>query len=284
MKGMKANMRKVIIIFLLAIVCEFPSAEALDVERNVESKRNEQTYVLIISGIIKNSKERLAKDRAVIGLRRFILNNAAVESDRLSVLVGRESSVRKGSIISTAGNLKEQIDRLAGAVKTGDRFIFYYMGQANIVSDTLRLNLPGPDITHKQLAEWINGIKASSMLIVLDCPGAGLAVKAVTGQNRIIIGACTAEQHYSTQFSEYFVPALIDEKSDTDEDGRISLLEAFTSASRGVDDFYRRQALLTTETPVLEDNADGIPSRQPWRFKQSKKDGLAASKFFLSVE
>ena len=219
-----------------------------------------------------------------MGLRRFILDNAGVESGRLSVLVDHESSVRKDSIISTAGNLKEQIDRFATAVNTGDRFIFYYMGQANVVSDTLRLNLPGPDITHKQLAEWINGIKASSMLIVLDCPGAGLAVKAVAGQGRIVIGACTADQHYSTQFSKYFVPALVDESSDVDEDGRISLLEAFTSASRSVDDFYRLQSLLTTETPVLEDNADGVPSRQPWRYKQNKMDGLVASKFFLSVE
>jgi hypothetical protein len=281
---MKANMRKVIIIFLLAIMCEFHSANALDVEQNIESKENGKTYVLIISGISKNSKERLAKDYAVMGLRRFVLDNAGVESDRLSVLTDRESSVRKDSIVSTAGNLKEQIDRFAAIVNTADRFIFYYMGQANIVSDTLRLNLSGPDITHNQLAEWINGIKASSMLIVLDCPGAGLAVKAVTGPDRIIIGACTAEQHYSTQFSEYFVPALLDEKSDTDEDGRISLLEAFTYASKSVDDFYRRQALLTTETPVLEDNADGIPSRQPWRYKQNKMDGLAASRFFLSVE
>lgn len=277
-------MRKIIIIILLAIVSEFPSADALDIEQNTESKEDGKTYVLIISGISKNSKDRLAKNRAVMNLRRFILDNAGVESDRLSVLVDRESSVRKNSIISTAVNLKEQIDKFASAVNTADRFIFYYMGQANIVSDTLRLNLPGPDITHKQLAEWINGIKASSMLIVLDCPGAGLAVKAVTGQGRIILGACTADQHYSTQFSEYFVPALVDERSDTDKDDRISLLEAFTSASRSVDDFYRRQALLTTETPVLEDNADGIPSRQPWRYKQDKMDGLVASRLFLSVE
>jgi len=256
-------MRKVITIILLAFVCEFPSAEALDAERNTVSKENGKTYVLIVGGINKDSKEHLAKDRALMGLRRFILDNAGVESGRLSVLVDRESSVRKDSNVSTAGNLKKQIDRFSAEANNGDRFIFYYMGQANIVSDTLRLNLPGPDITDKQLAEWINEIKASSMLIVLDCPGAGLAVKDV---------------------SEYFVPALLDEGSDTDKDGRISLLEAFTSASRSVDDFYRRQALLTTETPVLEDNADGIPSRQPWRYKQDKMDGLLASKFFLSVE
>ena len=277
-------MRKIVIIILLAFMCEFPSAKAQDVEQNTKLKEKGKTYILIISGVNKSSKDRLSKDRAVIDLRRYFLDNAAVVSDQLSVLVDRKSSVRKDSIVSTADNLKKQIDRFSAAVNTNDRFIFYYIGQANIVSDTLRLNLPGPDITHTQLAEWINGIKASSMLIVLDCPGAGLAVTDFTGQNRIIIGACTADQHYNTCFSEYFVPALLDERSDTDEDGRISLLEAFTSASRSVDEFYRLQALLTTETPVLEDNADGIPSRQPWRYMQDKMDGLSASKFFLSVE
>ncbi|MGB2863878.1 MAG: hypothetical protein WBC05_11180 [Sedimentisphaerales bacterium] len=277
-------MKKTIIAILLFIVSGSPLFEALGAERSSESKESGKTYVLIVGGINKDSKERLAKDRVVTDLSRFFLDITGVKSDRLRVVVDSESTARKDTGISTAGNLKEQMDRFAASVNPVDRFIFYYIGQANVVSDTLRLNLPGPDITHNQLAEWINGIKASSMLIVLDCPGADLAVKAVTGQDRIIIGACTAEQHYSTQFSEYFVPALVDERSDTDEDGRISLLEAFTSASRSVDDFYRRQSLLTTETPVLEDNADGVPSPQPWRYKQNKTDGLAASRFFLSGE
>jgi hypothetical protein len=278
------GMKKCITIILFAFVCEFPSAEALDSERNTASNEKGKTYVLIVGGINKDPEERPAKDRAVKDLRRFLLDKSEIELSRMSVLTDQESSIRKDSTVSTAENLKKHINRLAAVVNTEDRFIFYYIGQANIVSDTLRLNLPGPDITHKKLAEWINGIKASSMLIVLDCPGAGLAVSAITGQDRIIIGACTAEQRYSTQFSEYFVPALIDEESDTNEDGRISLLEAFTAASKGVDDFYRRQALLTTETPVLEDNSDGIPSRQPWKYEQDNKDGLMASKYFLSVE
>jgi len=275
-------MKKTIIAILLLIASGSLFFEALGAERSPESKESGKTYVLIVGGINKDSKERLAKDRAAVDLSRFFLDIAGVKPDRLSVLVDREPTARKGSGISTAGNLKEQMDRFAASVNPEDRFIFYYTGQANVVSDRLRLNLPGPDITHNQLAEWINAIKASSMLIVLDCPGAGLAVKAVAGRGRIVIGACTADQHYSTKFSEYFVPALVDEGSDTDGNGRISVLEAFTSASRGVDDFYRRQSLLTTETPVLEDNADGAASKQPWKYEQSKMDGLAASRFFLS--
>ncbi len=278
-------MKRTIIPILVLIVSGSPLFDAPGAERSQEPAESGKTYVLIVSGINKDSKDRLAKDRAAADLSRFFLDIAGVKPERLRVLADSKSTDRKGSGISTAENLKEQMNRFAASVNPVDRFIFYYIGQANVVSDSLRLNLPGPDISHEQLAELINGIEASSMLIVLDCPGAGLAVKAVAGKGgRIVIGACTAEQHYSTQFSKYFVPALIDKGSDVDGNGRISLLEAFTSASRGVDDFYRLQSLLTTETPVLEDDGDGAASKQPWKYEQNKMDGLAASRFFLSAE
>ncbi len=277
-------MKRTIIAILVLIVSESLLFDGPGAERSPEPAENGKTYVLFVGGINKDSKERPAKDRATADLSRFFLDIAGVKSDRLRVMADSESTTRTSSGISTAENLKEQMNRFAASVNPVDRFIFYYIGQANVVSDSLRLNLPGPDNTHEQLAELINGIEASSMLIVLDCPGAGLAVKAVTGKGRIVIGACTAEQHYSTQFSQYFVPALVDKGSDVDGNGRISLLEAFTSASRGVDDFYRLQSLLTTETPVLEDDGDGAASKQPWKYEQNKMDGLAASRFFLSGE
>jgi hypothetical protein len=281
-------MKRTIIVILLIIasgsaVAGTPKgASAAAVEHSPKPTETKNTYAMIIGGINKDPKERLAKDKVVINLRRFFLNNAKLKPARLSVLVADNSSVGKGLNISNAESLKETIKTLAAAVQPADRFIFYYVGQANIVAGKLRLNLPGEDITHEQLAEWINQIRASSMLLVLDCPGAGLAVKAMAGQGRIIIGACTAEQHYSTRFSKYFVPSLVDSKSDTDSDGKVSLLEAFTFASKQLDDWYFRLLFLKTETPVLEDNADGLPSRQPWRYKQGNTDGREASKFFLS--
>lgn len=283
MKGIKAAMKMKVIIILLIIFSGFPFLVA-DTGQNRKQTESGKTYVLLVSGINKDPKDRLAKNNAVTSLNRFFLNNAGILPERLIVLVGNKSTSLKNSGISTTENLKEQMDKFAASVNPQDRFIFYYTGQANVVADVLRLNLPGLDITHKQLADWINAIKASSMLIVLDCPGAGLAIKALTGQGRIIVGACTAEQHYSTKLSEYFVPALISKDSDVNGDSRISLLEAFTAASKGIDDFFRQQSLLTTETPVLEDNADGIPSRQPWRYEQDNTDGLAASSFFLTGE
>jgi len=240
------------------------------------------THALIVTGINKNAKDRQTKDKAVTDLRDFLLNNGPVEPNRVAVLARSRALVRSSSDVSTAANLKERIDAFAAAANTDDRFVFCYVGQANVVGEKLRLNLPGPDVTHEQLAKWLGGIKASSILIVLDCPGAGLAVKALSGRGRIVVAGCTADQPYSTRFSEYFVPALSDDKNDTDRDARISLLEAFTAATKQLEDFYRSRGLLKAETPLLEDDGDGTPADKPWRFEQDKTDGAAASKFFLS--
>ena len=279
-KGAMISMKKMMFVMVTGIIFEAVMANSI----NPKPSQNRNTYAVMVSGINKDPNEQQAKDRAITNLRNVLLNNAGIKPDRLGILTGSDSPTYKGSNLSTADNLKKQMNTFAAAIRPADRLIFYYVGQANIVADKLRLNLPGTDITHEQLAEWINEVKPSSMLIILDCPGAGLAVKALTGKNRIIIGACTDEQRYSTQFSQYFIPALTDLRSDGDSDGKVSVLEAFTFAAKQLDDSYRRRNLLQTETPILEDNADGVSSLQPWRYQEDLADGRAASMYFLSQE
>lgn len=278
MKGMKTDMKTTTFAIILALTATSIHADSRG------PSQNSDTHALIVTGINKSVKDRQTKDKAVVDLRTFFLKSVSIKKDRLAVLANSRGLVDDDSQVSSAGNLKARIDEAARIVKTSDRFIFYYVGQANIANGKLRLNLPGADITHEQLAQWLSRIRASSMLIVLDCPGAGLAVKTLAGPGRIIVAGCTAEQPYSTRFSEYFVPALADAQSDADDDGRVSLLEAFTSASKKLDDFYREVGLLKTETPVLEDNADGQASDQPWKHEPNRSDGLAASKFFFTSQ
>ncbi len=240
------------------------------------------TYVLVVGGINKDVEEHQTKDQSVLKLRKTLTEKLRFDPKRVVVLVDKASFVTKPSGISTAENLEKTIQILAGRVKPSDRFIFYYVGQANVVGGKLRLNLPGPDITHEQLAQWLGRIKPSIMLVVLDCPASGLAVKSLAGPNRIIICSARSEQIYSTRFSEFFIPALANSESDANHDGRISILDAFQQTAARLDEFYREKNLMKTETPLLEDDGDGIPSQQPWLDKETKKDGLRASNFFLN--
>jgi len=269
-------MKKTIIIAMLLI----GTAVSVIAETDVPPK----TCVLIVSGINKDPEERQTKDKAVIKLQKFFLNDANIPSDCVKVLVDKNSFVRQSTGLSTAENLKKTIAKLALLVKPSDRFIFYYIGQANVISTKLRFNLPGEDMTHEQLAVLINSIKASEKVIIIDCPQAGLTVKKLSAPGRIVLCGARSDQPYSPHFSEFFVPALTDIEADTDIDGKISLLEAFTMTSQKIDQQFDAENLLKTENPILEDDGDGIPSQQPWRHELEENDGLTASKCFLAEE
>lgn len=262
-------------IFILLL-----TANAL-AETAADPNKPGNTYAIIVGGIDKDPEQRQAHDKAVINFRKLLRDEADVPTERIKVLVDITSIARQNSQVSNAENIQKAIADTAKEVKPNDRFIFYYAGQANVLDSKLRFNLPGKDITHLELTAQFKNIKPAQMIIILDCPAAGLAVKSLTANNRIILCAARSDQPYSPRFSEFFLPALTNIEADIDGDEKISLLEAFTHTSKTIFDLYEQQNLLKTETPLLEDDGDGIPSQQPWQYKIEKNDGLAASKFFL---
>ena len=239
-----------------------------------------KTYGLIISGISKNIEDKIARSKEVSNLQKFLLDSNIGTTETIKLLTP-DNTGNNNTNSSQLENIRKTINHLESIINPSDRFIFYYSGQANVVSQQLRFNLPGEDMTQKQLSILLENVKASSFLIVLNCPASGLAVKELSGKGRIIICSCTDEQHFSGKFGEYFVPALSDTETDIDRNGKVSILEVFIVTSKHVEDWYQQKQLIITETPVLEDNGDGKASKQPWRYMLDVKDGLMASEFFL---
>ena len=273
-------MKKVGFVILVTFILFNTAVAGSDIIEN-RDKPGRKTYVLVVGGISKEPQDKISMTKAVTELQKLLKSNPEVSDQTFSILAADDLQAKNVTEKSTAENIQKTIETIGATAEAGDGFIFYYIGQANMVGTKLRFNLPGADITHEQLSQWIKGIKASSMLIVLDCPGSGLAAKAMSGRGRVVICSCTDEQRYRTRLSEYFLPALTDKESDTNSDGKISILEAFTAASRQIDDWFRQNKLLTTEIPVLEDNDDGQPSKEPWKYKLDGGDGAAAAVFFL---
>ena len=76
--------------------------------------------------------------------------------------------------------------------------------------------------------------------------------------NRVVVTAAKsgAEQNFA-RFGKYLSAGIADPNADLDKDGQTSLLEAWLSASRKVEEFYKTEGRLVTEHSLLEDNGDG---------------------------
>ncbi len=243
---------------------------------------DEQWRVVICSGILQDDQVSKAEPQVIEGLYYFFSDQVSVDKKAIDVLCDEKSlAYNTTRIPCTRKNLEKTFANIASDTRNIGKLVFYYTGQANRAGDTLRLNVRGPDIVHEELVKWLGAIEAKQKLIVLDCPCAGLASKDLADPNTIIVCSARGDQYDSPRFSDYFVPALLQWEPDKDDDGRLSLLEAFQITCRQVEEYYKEKKCYKSKNALLEDDGDSVPSQQPWLFAQSGKDGAKASKFYF---
>lgn len=142
-----------------------------------------------------------------------------------------------------------------------------------------RFNLRGPDVTAREFAEWLGPVKRP--VAVINCASAsGPFVNHLSGPDRVVVTATRSgsESNYA-RFGGYLAAAIGDPAADLDRDGQVSLLEAYLTAADRTREFYRGEARLATEHPLLDDNGDKLGSPADWfqgvRAVKRAKDGAA---------
>ncbi len=154
-----------------------------------------------------------------------------------------------------------------------------------------KFNLVGPDMTARELNDWLKPFTGS--LVVVNCSSASAPfIPEMSGANRVVITATRSgsENNYS-RFGAQLAASLLDPTSDMDHDDEVSLLEAFLIASAKTEKFYREQSRLATEHALIDDNGDKLgtgaeffqgtkPNKSPQPGK--KIDGALAAKITLA--
>lgn len=139
------------------------------------------------------------------------------------------------------------------------------LGHGTFDQREVKLNLRGPDVTDRELAAWLETYPGR-LAVVNAASASGSFVRALGRPGRVVITATKneGEQSYA-RFGKFFAEAVggIGE-ADLDNDGQVSLLEAFLFAAGRVAEFYQGAGRLATEHALLDDNGDGLGSRSEW--------------------
>lgn len=157
----------------------------------------------------------------------------------------------------TADNVRAVFARLAKETKAEDLVFVMLIGHGSGDGAAAKFNLVGPDLTAE---EWSAALKPlAARAVVVDSTSSSFPFLAgLAAPNRIVITATNSfAQRYHTVFPDAFIRALSSPDADADKNGRISLLEAFTHASRLVAQRYEQEGTMATERAVLDDNGDG---------------------------
>ncbi|MGI9629125.1 MAG: hypothetical protein ACR2QM_20040 [Longimicrobiales bacterium] len=183
---------------------------------------------------------------------------------------------------STAENIQAGFVELKEAMAPEDELVLLMVGHGTFRDDVARFNIPGPDLTPKDLADLLAGLGERRMTVVNTATASGPFVEALSGPNRTVITATRSGREQNlTKFGLHFVDAFAGEGADLDKDTRVSMLEAFTYSIREVAREYEGEGELLTEHAVLDDNGDGEGSREELG-TGAEGDGALARTVFLA--
>ncbi|MCC9644100.1 hypothetical protein LOC71_17595 [Rhodopirellula sp. JC740] len=216
-----------------------------------------------------------------------IAEQSELNLSRIGVDAPAKTEVPDASIPNDLERLKQTIDSLT---PDSPRPVWITLiGHGTFARGDAKFNLRGPDVSAKQLGEWL-AVLNRPIVIINNASSSGPFINELSGNDRIVVTATKSgnEQNFA-RFGQYFAEALSSLESDSDHDEAVSIQEAFVRASKAVELFYEGQDRIATEHALLDDNGDGLGTQAKDIRKQAvsaeqlaKVDGKEASRMTIA--
>jgi len=232
-----------------------------------EAVTAEQRTVLIVLGA-----EGEADYKAGFAAQVPLWAEAATRAGAKSVVVG---AAPEAETETDWAQIKRTLEAEPKA-GTGELWVVM-IGHGTFDGKESKFNLRGPDLAAGDLAAWLKPF-GRPLAVINTASASAPFIGKLSGPNRVVVTATrTGKEQNFARFGPYLAEAIGDAKSDLDQDGQTSLLEAFLSASARVKEFYKTEGRLATEHALIDDNGDGLGTPAEWfrgtRATKQAKDG-----------
>jgi hypothetical protein len=178
---------------------------------------------------------------------------------------------------ATAEEVKKIFTTLKSELQPDNVLFVFFIGHGSFDGKESKFNLVGPDIPASEYNSLLSALPTKRVVVINMSSASGEFAKALSAKGRVVITATrTGQETNATHFPGFFIDALNATDADTDQDGHISVLEAFVYANRLTAEFYTRSGRLATEHGLLEDNGDGVGHE-----RVEAGDGLLARAIYL---
>ncbi len=219
--------------------------------------RAQRVHVLIVTGLSGEPQFKQPFLEAAATLADSARRRWGVADSSLIVLAEDPAAdPRHITGRSTREEVARAFLRLSRRVAPGDVLLVFLNGHSAGEGPTSRANLPGPDPTATDFANWLVGFARQTVVFVNAASGSGDFVPVLAGPGRVVVTATrTGIERNQSVFARPFVRGLTGTEADADKDGRVSVFEAFDFARREVVRLYESDNKMLTEHAVLNDSA-----------------------------
>ena len=210
-------------------------------------------FVVIIDGPGGESAYAQQFEEWTAQLRTALTEKLGFESKNIRVLS------EKGEARATAEEVKKTFATLKSQLDPNNVLFVFLIGHGSFDGKEAKFNLVGPDLSASEYNAMLTALPTRRVIVFNMASASGEFIKPLAAKGRIVITATrNGQETNATRFAGFFISALNATDADTDQDGHISVLEAFVYANRLTEDFYKRAGRLATEHALLDDNGDGV--------------------------
>ncbi|MBV9929311.1 MAG: caspase family protein [Acidobacteria bacterium] len=214
-------------------------------------------YAVILSGA--SGEEEYAKRFAqwTAALRRALVERFGFDEARVTVL--SESPEGGRALKATAEEVRRTFQTLRSSAGPESTVFVFLIGHGTYDGRQAKFGLVGPDLTANEYAELLDGLTVKRVVVLNMASASGEFIKPLSGRNRVVVAATrSGQEQNATRFPEFFIEALTSRESDADQNGRVSIFEAFDYAARMTAERYKRDGRLATEHAMFDDSGDGV--------------------------
>jgi hypothetical protein len=214
-------------------------------------------FAVIINGA--SGEEEYAKqfEQWTSDLRDALTKKYGFDAAKMKVLT--EKPAQASEPRSTAEEVRRTFALMKSELQPANVLFVFFIGHGSWDGKGSKFNLVGPDVPASEYATMLSALPTRRVVVVNMSSASGEFSKALSAKGRIVITATrNGQESNATHFPGFFIDALNATDADTDQDGHVSVLEAFIYANRLTAEFYTRAGRLATEHALIEDNGDGI--------------------------
>ncbi len=238
-------------------------------------------HLVVITGAPGEPRFAASFDSAAQTLTRAARSPGGLPASNIRYLAGAAPPPAGSTGRATRDGVHQALRALVTSTRAGDAITLVLIGHGSLNDDVSRFNLPGPDVTSSELAAWLRPLADRRLTIVVAASASGDWLRSLAAPGRVVVTATrTGMEANEITFHTHFAAAYRDGAADIDRDGRVSVLEAFTFASREVARGYESTGRLQTEHALLDDDGDGRGNPAP---AATAADGRLAARAFLGA-
>lgn len=264
-----------VLLFLCGTLCAQSTAPSARPTPRKKSPIDQNKFALIIKGASGEASYAKQFDDWTTQLKKVLSERFGFPEKQLILLT--ETPKSSAELPATAQQVRLTFGSLKSSLASDNVLFVFFIGHGSFDGKEAKFNLVGPDLSALEYSNLLATLPTKRIVIFNLSSASGEFIKSLSAKGRVIVTATrNGQEQNATHYPEFLLRALDADDVDTDQDGHISILEAFNYANRLTAEFFTRAGRLASEHALLDDNGDGMG-----REKADGGEGLLARATYL---